>query len=76
MQNKERLEKIIFRLFGEMKYDENTSMKDVVKNSIGYIKFLVETESEFDIEFEDDFLDISYFDNIGQLLCYLQEHSK
>lgn len=76
MDKKERLKKIILNVFGEVNFDENTSIKDIVVNSIGYIKFLVETEIEFDIEFEEELLDISYFENIGQFLCYLQEYGQ
>lgn len=74
MQNKERLEQIIGNLFGKSNIDKNSTISEIVGNSMGYIKFIVAIESEFDIEFEDEILDITYFEDIGQLISYLQEH--
>lgn len=54
MQNKERLEQIIGNLFGKSNIDKNSTISEIVGNSMGYIKFIVAIESEFDIEFEDD----------------------
>lgn len=75
MENKDILKKIILMLFGKCEYDEHTCLDEIVKNSIGYIKFIVEIEKQLNIEFEDDMLNISYFKNIGELLCYLQNET-
>ncbi len=75
MEKKDILENIIFDLFGRCEYDEYTCLDEIVKNSIGYIRFIVEIENKFDIEFEDEMLNISYFKNISQLLRYLQNES-
>lgn len=75
MENKDILENIILKLFGKCEYDECTCLDEIVKNSIGYIKFIVEIENRLNIEFEDDMLNISYFKNISELLCYLQNET-
>lgn len=50
----------------------NCSFTDMGINSISFIKAIVLIEQEFDIEFEDDKLDFNYYNNINQLVSYVQ----
>ena len=40
-------------------------------NSITYIKFIIACEDEFDMEIEDDELDMSNFEHIKDIITYI-----
>lgn len=42
-------------------------------NSISFIKIVVDLETEFDFEFEDEALDYSKFQKLDQLIDYIVE---
>lgn len=41
-------------------------------DSLNYIKSIVLLEEKFNIKFEDDYLDINQFKNIGDLVEYIK----
>lgn len=72
------IEKIIE--FGEMNISAkdvsvNEKMTDLNINSISYIKMIVAIETEFDIEFDDEFLDLNKFPTVKSLIDYVNEKS-
>lgn len=52
--------------------DENTNLtNDLNFSSLDFIKLVVKIENEFDIEFDDDFLDFNRFNVFGELVIYI-----
>lgn len=49
------------------------SFEDGIVNSLGFVSIVIELETEFDIEFDDDMLLISSYENIGQLVDYISK---
>lgn len=87
-RNKKSSEKSKFELkvietllkFGELSIlpDEiglDSKLVDLNLNSISFIKMVVALESEFDFEFEDNFLDLNKFPKINNLLEYIEKAS-
>lgn len=42
--------------------------------SRSFVEIVVALESEFDIEFEDENLDVRHFDTLNDLIDYVKEH--
>ncbi|WP_434752089.1 acyl carrier protein [Paenibacillus amylolyticus] len=51
--------------------EENLNV--TVLNSINFVKVVVAIESEFNIEFEDEDLDMNNFENFQKLISYIEE---
>lgn len=51
----------------------NLSFEDGIVNSLEFVSIVIELETEFDIEFDDDMLLISSYKNIGQLVDYISQ---
>ena len=49
------------------------SFEDGIVNSLEFVSIVIELETEFDIEFDDDMLLISSYENIGQLVDYISK---
>ena len=49
------------------------SFEDGIVNSLEFVCIVIELETEFDIEFDDDMLLISSYKNIGQLVDYISK---
>ena len=50
------------------------SFSDGIVDSLEFVSIIIDIELEFDIEFDDDMLLISNYENVGQLVDYI--HSK
>lgn len=44
-----------------------------IVNSLEFVSIVIDLELEFDIEFDDDMLLISSYENIGQLVDYISK---
>jgi acyl carrier protein len=53
--------------------DINQSLINLRINSISMIKIIVDIENEFDVEFEDQDLDIDRFENLKSLVLYISD---
>lgn len=53
-----------------IKIEKNTELEAFL-NSITYIKFIIACEDEFDIEIDDDELDMSNFVHITDIITYI-----
>ena len=54
--------------------DENTNLtNDLHFGSLDFIKLVVKIENEYDIEFDDDFLDFNKFNRFSDLAKYIGE---
>lgn len=51
----------------------NLSFEDGIVNSLEFVSIVIELETEFDIEFDDDMLLISSYENIEQLVDYISQ---
>ncbi len=51
----------------------NEDMSELNANSINYIKLIVNVEDMFDLEFDDNYLDVSTFKNINEMLHFIEE---
>ena len=49
------------------------SFENGITNSLEFVSIVIELETEFDIEFDDDMLLISSYENIGQLVDYISQ---
>lgn len=49
------------------------SFEDGIVNSLEFVSIVIELETEFDIEFDDDMLLISSYEKIGQLVDYISK---
>ena len=49
------------------------SLENGIVNSLEFVSIVIELETEFDIEFDDDMLLISSYNNIGQLVDYISK---
>lgn len=65
----EKLKEIIISIFGKnIEINENTSLsKDLSFTSIHFVQLIVEIETLFDFEFDDDDLDLTKLDCVGNL---------
>ena len=50
---------------------ERDTEHEAFLNSITYIKFIIACEDEFDMEIEDDELDMSNFEHIKDIITYI-----
>jgi len=55
----------------EISLDDN--LTDLGINSLLFVKIAVALETEFDIEFKDEDLDIKRFKTIGDIVCYVED---
>jgi len=51
----------------------NSKLADIGMDSITFIKIIVSIEQEFQIEFEDEFLLITYFNTINDFVAYVDK---
>lgn len=51
-------------------FKENTLL-EMILNSITYIQFMIECENKFDIEIEDDDLEMVNFRTLGDVAAYI-----
>lgn len=49
------------------------SFENGIINSLEFVSIVIELETEFDIEFDDDMLLISSYENIEQLVDYISK---
>lgn len=60
-----------------MDFDANVSVSDKIEslgiNSISFIKIVVQIESEFGFEFEDDDLNYNVFQTLKDLTVYIKD---
>lgn len=73
-----KLKGIISNVCGEEKeeiknLDEHDNLLEVGINSIDFVKLVVLIEEEFDMEFDDDFLDFSKLNKFGDVVAYIEE---
>lgn len=47
------------------------SFEDGIVNSLEFVSIVIELETEFDIEFDDDMILTSSYESIGQLVDYI-----
>ena len=47
------------------------SFEDGIVNSLEFVSIVIELETEFDIEFDDDMILTSSYENVGQLVDYI-----
>ena len=55
---------------------EKDDLSELVLNSLNFIKLVVEIESAFDIEFEDEFLNYIEFPSLEKLCEYVEKRMK
>lgn len=55
--------------------DFDKNFIDIGLNSLLFIKLLINLELLFDIEFEEEFINISYVGNLNQLVEYIVQKS-
>lgn len=74
MSIEERFLKVLKRTMeaGEKGINADTDLSTLGFNSISYIKLVVAVEEEFNIEFNDEYLDISKFDSINSVISYIE----
>lgn len=51
---------------------EQISLQEAGINSLGFIRLVVEIENAFQIQFEDDMLDIQLFHSLQDLVAYIE----
>lgn len=54
-----------------MKFDEDMDIQGI--NSLQFIQLIVYTETEFDIEVEDEYLEVGKMRTLDQLIDYILE---
>lgn len=52
---------------------ENSKLADLGINSMSFIKLVVGLEDKFDIEFDDDDLDVTRFKTVGDVAGYITD---
>lgn len=71
LENSELEKKVLEIISKKLDYRDiinpTDSFKKVGIESMMFIKIIVELENEFDIEFDDDSLDLSEFKNVGDI---------
>ncbi|MEK4077379.1 acyl carrier protein [Paenibacillus amylolyticus] len=60
----------------DIEFSMDTNLIDAGVNSISFIKLVILIENEFDIQFEETKLDLSYFPTIREILEYIEQQSK
>lgn len=60
-------------IFSEMTTEEK--IQTLPSESMLTLQFITYLEEEFDIEFEDDELDISFFESIGKIAVAVMKHT-
>lgn len=60
-------------IFSEMTTEEK--IQTLPSESMLTLQFITYLEEEFDIEFEDDELDISFFESIGKITAAVMKHT-
>ena len=53
--------------------DSSTHLHNTILNSLTFIKLIVLLEEEFDIQFDDDDLDIEKFETIESIIDYIKQ---
>lgn len=73
-----RLQKIIDEkeelVFLKGKFNTDADIAGMGINSLMFIKLIIEIENEFDMEFDDDDLDMENLNTFGDLIKYIDIH--
>lgn len=56
--------------FGLSYVNETTPFREMGIDSINFVKLVIKIEDEFDIEFEDNMLDVDKIKNLQELISY------
>lgn len=74
MSIEERFLKVLRKTMEAREQDikADTDLSKLGFNSISYIKLVVAVEEEFNIEFNDEYLDIGKFDGIKSVISYIE----
>ncbi len=75
---REEIEEKLCEIIKEILEEQETSsvtcedtLSEIGLNSIHFISIIVQSEVEFDIEFEDDFLSLDKFTNVSSIVDYI-----
>lgn len=69
-------------IFGALKgglqktLEESTRLQDIGIDSLNFLKLVVSLEEEFEIEFDDDSLDLSNFETVSSLIDYIENRKE
>lgn len=70
-----RVAENLFKEQADIEKDNNNFIEKFRMTSIDVLEFLLAIESEFDFEFEDEYLDESTLEDVNRLLDYISEHT-
>lgn len=70
------LEGIIGNYISDIVVNNDTKLVDLMLYSLNFIEFIVDLETEFEIEFEDSKLQMDEFNIVGELVDYIEEATR
>ena len=71
MKNEEIIVHAIQSILNESEIDTNLDFRSIGINSLSFIQLVVNLEDQFDVEFDDENLDIEHYKNVKEFCCYV-----